>query len=297
MWLSYFAPTDDAQRQARMNAWIGYRVPFDGWPPPARGVVPPPTQSALAAENARLRVALDAATRRIETRTRLTLEVADLLAHHLRTPLGLIKGYVGTLLNTELALSGAERRECLEVIDDETDAISHVVNQIVDLALLDAGAMQVAAGPVDVARLLREAATPSATHPVRVDLPAALPAAWGEARRLRQVLGELLDNARHFSPPGCPILLTARLTPDGHAVRVTVRDHGPGLPAAVLPRVFDPFYRAEDGHHRRDSGAGLGLTLARGWIEAHGGTIWAENVPGGAAFHFTLPTAAAAARR
>jgi two-component system sensor histidine kinase KdpD len=297
MWLSYFAPTDDAQRQARMNAWIGYRVPFDGWPPPARGVVPPPTQSALAAENARLRVALDAATRRIETRTRLTLEVADLLAHHLRTPLGLIKGYVGTLLNTELALSGAERRECLEVIDDETDAISRVVNQIVDLALLDAGAMQVAAGPVDVARLLREAATPSPTHPVRVDLPAALPAAWGEARRLRQVLGELLDNARRFSPPGCPILLTARLTPDGHAVRVTVRDNGLGLPATVLPRVFDPFYRAEDGHHRRDSGAGLGLTLARGWIEAHGGTIWAENVPGGAAFHFTLPTAAAASRR
>jgi signal transduction histidine kinase len=170
-------------------------------------------------------------------------------------------------------------------------------DQIVDLALLDAGAMHVAAGPVDVARLLREAATPSPTHPVRVDLPAALPAAWGEARRLRQVLGELLDNARRFSPPGCPILLTARLTPDGHAVRVTVRDNGLGLPATVLPRVFDPFYRAEDGHHRRDSGAGLGLTLARGWIEAHGGTIWAENVPGGAAFHFTLPTAAAASRR
>ena len=297
MWLSYFAPTDDAQRQARMNAWIGYRAPFDGWPPPARSYVPPPTQPALAAENARLRGALEAANRRIETRTRLTLEVADLLAHHLRTPLGLIKGYVGTLLNTDLALSGAERRECLEVIDDETDAITHLVNQIVDLALLDAGAMHIAAGPVDVARLLREAATPAPTHPLRVDLPGALPAAWGDARRLRQVLDELLDNARRFSPPGCPILLAARLTPDGHAVRVTVRDSGPGLPAAVLPRVFDPFYRAEDGHHRRTPGAGLGVTLARGWIEAHGGEIWPENVPGGAAFHFTIPTAAASATR
>jgi len=294
MWLSYFAPTTDAQRQAHMNAWIGYRAPFNGWSPPARGYVPPATQSALAAENARLRAALDAATRRIETRTRLTLEFADLLAHHLRTPLGLIKGYAGTLLNTDLALSGAERRECLEVIDEETDAISHLVNQIVDLALLDAGAMHITAGPVDIAGLLRETVSPSPTHPVRVDLPAALPAAWGEARRLRQVLGELLDNARRFSPPGCPITLTARLTPDGQSVRVTVRDSGPGIPAAVLPRVFDPFYRAEDGHHRRASGAGLGLTLARGWIEAHGGAIGAENAPGGgAAFYFIIPTAAA----
>jgi two-component system sensor histidine kinase KdpD len=298
MWLSYFAPTDDAQRQARMNAWIGYRAPFDGWPPPARGYVPPPTQAGLAAENARLRLALDTATRRIETRTRLTLELADLLAHHLRTPLGLIKGYVGTLLNTELALSGAERRECLEVIDDETDAISHLVNQIVDLVLLDAGALPIAAGPVDVGRLVCEAATPSPTHPVRMDLPAALPVAWGDGRKLRQVLGELLDNARRFTPPGSPITVAARLTPDGQAVRVTVRDSGPGLPATVLPRVFDPFYRAEEGHHRRTPGAGLGLTLARGWIEAHGGAIWAVNHPaGGAAFHFTIPTAAAAGPR
>ena len=295
MWLSYFAPTDDAQLQARMNAWIGYRAPFDGWPPPARGHVPPATQTGLAAENARLRAALDATTRRLETRTRLTLELVDVLAHQLRTPLGLIKGYVGTLLSADLVLSAMERHECLEVIDDETDVISHLVNQLVDLAVLDAGAVHLDSGPVDVARLVGEAATPSPSHPIRLDLPPALPAAWGNWRKLRQVLGELLDNARRFTPLGSPITIQVRLSTDGHAVRVTVRDSGPGLAAETLGRVFEPFYRAAGGNHRRVAGAGLGLTLARGWVEAHGGAIWAENAPdGGASFSFTIPTAAAA---
>jgi two-component system sensor histidine kinase KdpD len=257
--------------------------------------VPPATQTALAAENARLHAALEAATRRLETRTRLTLELADVMAHQLRTPLGLIKGYVGTLLNSDLILSAHERHECLEVIDEETDAISHLVNQLVDLVVLDAGAVRIAAGPVDVARLVREAATPSPTHPVRLDLPAALPAAWGDGHKLRQVLDELLENARRFTPPGCLITIQVRLTSDGHAVRFTVRDNGPGLPAEALGRVFEPFYRAAGGHHRRVAGAGLGLTLARGWVEAHGGAMWAEPAPdGGAVFSFTVPTAAAA---
>jgi two-component system sensor histidine kinase KdpD len=297
MWLSYFAPTDDAQLQARMNAWIGYRAPFDGWPPPARGHVPPVTQSGLAAENARLRAALDAATRRIETRTRLSLEMVDPLAHHLRTPLGLIKGFVGTMLNTDLLLSAHERQECLEVIDEETDILSHLVDQLLDLVILDAGTARVAARAVDVAALIHEAATPAPTHPLRLALAPALPAVWGEARKLRQVLAELVENARRFTPPGTPITLGAELTADGHAVRFTVRDAGPGLAAEVLPRVFDPFYRATGGQHRRIAGAGLGLTLARGWVEAHGGKMWAENAPdGGAAFHFTIPTAASRRR-
>lgn len=298
MWLSYYTPTDDAQLKARMNAWIGYRAPFDGWPPPApQGYVPPATQSALAAENARLRAALEVANRRIETRNQLTLDFANLLAHHLRTPLGVIKGYVGTMLSTNLALSGTERYEFLDVIDEETDNLTHLVNQIVDLALLDAGAVRITAERVDVAGLLREVATTFPTHPIRVALPAALPAIWGDAPQLRQVLSELVDNAQRFTPPGSPITLSAQLTTDGHMVQLTVRDSGPGLPAEALKPIFGPFYWADGGMHRQMAGAGLGLTLARGWVEAHGGMIWAENnADKGLSFHVTLPTAAAAGR-
>jgi two-component system sensor histidine kinase KdpD len=189
-------------------------------------------------------------------------------------------------------------REFLEIIDEETDAVSRLVNQVVELARLEGGTLRLDAGPVDLARLVREQVSRArrpALPPVRLDLARGLPAAWGDRARIEQALAELLDNAARHSPPGAGIAVAARAVGDGAAVQITVQDSGPGIPATALPRLFEPFFRVEPGDSRQGGGVGLGLYLARGWIAAHGGRLWAENTPGGGAtFHFTVPTVAAA---
>jgi signal transduction histidine kinase len=297
MWLSYYVPSGDAELNGRFSAWIGYRPAVAS--PVAELRAARAANAALAAENARLRAALDDTSRRLADRDHYRLEQVDKIAHQVRTPLGLIKGYIGTLLNNELRLDPASRQECLQIIDEEVDAVSRVINHLVDLARMDAGALQLDTGPVDLGRLVRDRALRKqggpTTHPLRVELAAGLPAVWGDRARLEQVLDELVDNATHFSPPGSPIAIQGRLTADEQAVQITVRDSGPGIPAEALPYLFAPFYRAAQGDSRQGGGVGLGLALAYGWIEAHQGRLWGENrADGGAAFHFTVPTVAAA---
>jgi two-component system sensor histidine kinase KdpD len=123
-------------------------------------------------------------------------------------------------------------------------------------------------------------------HPVSTDLPATLPPVSIDGALIQQVFLNLLDNAVKYTPEGCPIEITARAS-DGE-VTVSVADRGPGLPADVLERIFEKFYRAKTAARR--GGAGLGLTICRAIVQAHGGRIWAENRPGGGlVFHFTLP--------
>ena len=296
MWLTYYVPGGDAELNGRLSAWSGYRTavaPLNAELRAARAA-----NMALAAENTRLRTALDEATARLAEREGRIREQVYTVAHHVRTPLGLIKGYVGTLLNGDLALDARGVREFLEIIDEETDAVSRLVNQVLELARLESGPLRIDAGPVDLACLVREQVSRArrpALPPVRLDLARGLPAAWGDRARIEPVLAELLDNAARHSPPGAGIAVRARPTFDGGAVQVTVQDSGPGIPPAALPRLFKPFYRVAPGDSRQGGGVGLGLYLAHGWIAAHGGRLWAENAPeGGAAFHFTVPTVAAA---
>jgi two-component system sensor histidine kinase KdpD len=123
-------------------------------------------------------------------------------------------------------------------------------------------------------------------HPVHVRLPPDLPLVPLDAVLIEQVLVNLLENAVKYTPSGTPIEISA--VAESNVVRVEVADRGPGLPVGEELRVFDKFYRAPETVAR--SGIGLGLTICRGIITAHGGRIWAENRPGGgAAFRFTLP--------
>jgi two-component system sensor histidine kinase KdpD len=124
------------------------------------------------------------------------------------------------------------------------------------------------------------------THPVKVSLPSDLPLVPVDAVLIEQVFVNLLENAAKYTPVGTAIEITADVE-DG-AIRVSVEDRGPGLPSGEETRVFDKFYRGSSA--APGSGIGLGLTICRGIIMAHGGRIWAENRPGGgAAFRFTLP--------
>jgi two-component system sensor histidine kinase KdpD len=214
------------------------------------------------------------------------------LAHDLRTPLTAIRVAAG---NIKLpGLSGPERLEQSDVILSETERLTRLFQNILDMARLDAGAVTaearvthpseiVAAARAQVEQMLQ-------AHPVDVSLGDDPPVRL-DPRLIATALAHLLENAAQYAPAGSPIHVTARL--NGDALTIAVRDEGPGLSPGDLPRVFERFYRGDATRARR-AGTGMGLAIARGLLAVAGGRIWAENPPqGGALFTFVVPATAA----
>ena len=217
------------------------------------------------------------------------------VSHDLRTPLTAIKAAAANLLSTDVEWSAAAREEFLQAIDRESDRLSRLVGNLLDLSRIEGGALRLDRDWNDLDELLREAVYRSerAAPNRRVTLThrAPLPLLRFDYMQVDRVLANLLDNALKYSPPGSRISVETRLTDD--AVIVVVRDSGPGVPSAERERIFAPFYRT-DRAERQTTGSGLGLAISRGVVEAHGGRIWVEDGPG-AAFSFTLPLEAAPA--
>ena len=219
---------------------------------------------------------------------RLRRFLAD-ASHELRTPLTSIRGYA------ELFRPGAARRpddleKAMRRIEDESARMSALVDELLLLARLDQGRVP-AREPVLLAELAADAcddlrtAAPDRTVILDAD-PDALVS--GDELQLRQVLANLLGNARVHTPPGTPV--DVRVAIEGALVVVEVTDHGPGLPPEGLPHVFDRFYRADPSRGRHLGGAGLGLSIVAAIVQAHGGRVGALNVPGaGARFRVELP--------
>jgi len=212
-------------------------------------------------------------------------------SHELRTPLAAIKGSASSLLAGGTAMSKADERELLEAIDSEADRLSRLVNNLLDLSRVEAGALHVESGLYSIAEVVNAAATGLgerlAVHPLTLDLPADLPLVPLDYVLIQQVISNLLDNAARYTPAGTPITVAARLESDD--LLVSVEDAGPGLPAEELAHIFDRFYRVQSSKGGRQ-GMGIGLTLARGFVEAHDGRMWASNRPGGGLrVSFSLP--------
>ncbi len=210
------------------------------------------------------------------------------VSHELRTPLAAIKGYTTTLLAEDVDWDPAARREFLQIILEETERLTRLVNNLLDLSRLEAGALVLQRQPYPLeailARVQRDLRVDS--HPISIQLPPDLPPVDVDPARIEVVFRNLLDNAIRYTPPGTPITISATIA-DGVVV-VRVHDEGPGIPPEHRERIFDRFYRIPG--HIRSSGAGLGLAICKGFVEAHGGRIWlAEDGPG-ATFIFTLPT-------
>lgn len=222
----------------------------------------------------------------------LKTALLDAVTHDLRTPLTSIKVSATTLLSaggasSSLALDEEGRRELLEVINEEADRLNHFVESMVELARIEAGEMHLRRrwGAVDeiVSTALGRAAPLTARHQVIVELEDELPAVRVDAGALAEVLYTLLDNAAKYSPAGTRIRVAARRDA-GEAVRITVEDEGEGIPEALRERVFAKFFRVPgDGRKKtpRATGLGMGLAIARGIVEAHGGRIWIEAGAGG----------------
>jgi two-component system OmpR family sensor kinase len=250
-------------------------------------------------EVGRLGLALNAMLDRLETafagRTRSEERLRQFLAdasHELRTPLASIRGYA-ELHRIGATEDAAGTEMAMRRIEEEAKRMGVLVEDLLTLARLDEEP-SLRRQEVDLAALARDAAEDArATAPDRsISVDGAKSAiVSGDPHQLRQVLANLTRNALVHTPGGTPIELS--VARNGQEVSVSVRDHGPGLPADSERNIFDRFWRAEGGRERGKAGAGLGLAIVRGVLDAHGGRISAENAPdGGAVFVVRLPSSA-----
>lgn len=249
-------------------------------------------QIAIALEQARAREEADLARAQADAE-RLRNAILSAISHDLRTPLAGIVGAASALVDGAEALPPATRQDLAQGIVEEAERLRLLMTNLLHAARLDAGAPSLNRtwlaldDVVDPARM--RLASRLADHPLTIDLPADLPLLHADATLLELVFGNLLENAARHTPAGTPVLVRASRA--GDRVAVEVSDRGPGLPPGEEARVFEKFRSFAD--RSRDGGTGLGLAIVRGVIEAHGGTILADNQPGsGARFRFTLPLAA-----
>jgi len=245
-------------------------------------------QSALALERAMLAARAQQEQVEIEAE-RLRTSLLSSLSHDLRTPLGAITGAASSLLEGRVT-ADATRQDLLKTILEEAQRMNRLIGNLLDMIRVESGALQVQKEwqpleePVGVALIRLEDRLRD--HPVTVNLPADLPLVPVDEVLIEQALINLLENAAKYTPAGTPIEISA--VPLDGMVRVDVADRGPGFATGEETRIFEKFYRAPSGVGT--SGVGLGLTICRGIVTAHGGSIWAENREGGGAvLRFTLP--------
>ena len=225
---------------------------------------------------------------------RLRTEVLGAVSQELRTPLTTIKGSTATVLGSPSALDPAETHQFFRIIDEQTDHIRDLMNNLRDVTQIEAGTFSIDSRPTIMADVAVEARNTflsgEAKNQVVVDLPPDLPTVMADRQRILQVLNNLLANASKYSNEASTVRVTA--SREGPCVAVTVSDEGRGVSAEHLPHLFRKFAWIDHEEGKTESeGAGLGLAVCRGIVEAHGGHISAESAgPGfGTQITFTLP--------
>jgi two-component system sensor histidine kinase KdpD len=247
-------------------------------------------QIALAVERAQLREEA--------LRVRLTEEVERLaktlvaaVSHDLRAPLASIKASSSTLSDAEIDISLEARQSLAKLIDVQADRLAELVQSLLDMSRIQAGVLEPRCTVVSLSDLVKSVVgdlTPAVRgHAVIVAIPDDLPPVDVDVVLISRVLANLLTNAARYSPKGTSITIRAKST-DTTTIEISVTDHGPGVSRDRQEEIFGLLARRDD-----DAGAGLGLTIAKTFVEAHGQRIWVDDAPeGGARFCFTLPVAA-----
>jgi K+-sensing histidine kinase KdpD len=215
----------------------------------------------------------------------------SVISHELKTPVALIKGYVGTLRREDAVWEREIVQDSLEIIEEEADRLAQMIENLLDATRLQAGGLKLTQTDLylpDLAeRLAERFRTQSDIHTIEVDFSEDFPVVLADETRLGQVLSNLISNAIKYSPRGGVIRVTGQVHPA--QVVVCVSDQGPGIAPGDAPHVFDRFYRSDQAS-RTTKGAGLGLYLSRAVVEAHGGRIWVvSKSEEGAKICFSLP--------
>jgi len=250
-------------------------------------------QIGLTVERVQLReVATEAEI--LQRTDELKTALLNAVSHDLKTPLASIIASAGSLLQEDIAWTDEERHEFARAIEEEAGYLNRLVTNLLDLSRIEAGALRPDKDWHDLGGLIDDVLgrlrTLTARHQVALDVPEELPPVSLDYLEISDVLLNLIENATKHTPAGTEIRVSAREARG--EVQVEVADRGPGIPPEDVQRLFDPFYRVRTAGSR-PKGMGLGLAVARGLVEAHGGRIWAENLPdGGARFAFALPLSA-----
>jgi two-component system sensor histidine kinase KdpD len=233
-------------------------------------------QPGALIERERLRgQAATARTERARSDVRSALLAA--LSHDLRTPLAGIKASVGALRTPDLPLSEADRAELLAGVEDSADRLQGLIDNLLDLSRLDAGAVVLRTAAVALDEVVPRALAGLPPGRVEVDVRPTLPLVRADAGLLERILANLVENALRHCPPETPVRITAGTIQTSVVLRVI--DRGPGVPKDRLDHIFAPFQRLGDAP--AGQGIGLGLAVARGFAEANQGTLEAEQTPGG----------------
>ena len=246
------------------------------------------SQSALALERAWLAQA-ESRARVLEESDRLKSVLLSSVSHELRTPLSTIKAASSSLRENEVSWDSPARVELISAIDDEADHLNILVGNLLDMSRIESGVLK----PKREWNILSEILGTVLVrmrhrvgeHQIEVNLPEILPLVPVDYVQMEQVFTNLVSNSVKYAPERTRICIRAFV--EDESIHVQVSNQGPQIPQAHLERIFDKFYRITAAD--RVTGTGLGLSICKGIIEAHGGRIWAENVPDGLAFNFTLP--------
>ncbi len=220
----------------------------------------------------------------------LKSEFISIVSHELKTPVALIKGYVSTLRRDDVDWEGDVMKDSLEVIEEEADRLTELIENLLDASRLQAGGMELKRSDINLQQLALRLAerfqTQTKEHEIIVDVPEDFPVVMADETRIEQVLSNLISNAIKYAPDG-EIHIIGQIHPD--QVIICVTDEGPGIAVGDMPHIFDRFYRAHETS-RKTKGAGLGLYLGRAIIEAHNGRMWADpKTDKGARICFSLP--------
>ncbi len=229
---------------------------------------------------------------------RLKSEFVATVSHELRTPMTAIRGYVDVMLMGAAGALSESQAHFLEIVKGNTERLSILVNDLLDISRIEAGRVTLSVQPLDltevadevVADVNRRAQEESKPMDVELEAPSRLPRVLADPERIRQIIGNLVDNAYNYTPAGGRI--TLKLHQVNGDVQVDVKDTGIGIPPENQPRVFDRFFRGEDPMVLATPGTGLGLPIVKQLVEMHHGKIWmtSTGIPGdGSTFSFTVP--------
>ena len=247
------------------------------------------SEAALALERARLTQA-ESRARVLEQSDALKSALLSSVSHELRTPLATIMASVTSLRSGEVEWHEEARQELLSAIEEETDHLNQLVGNLLDMSRIEAGILRPQRSwnllSEVIQSVLRRMRKKTVRHRIFVDVPEDLPLVPLDFVQIEQVFTNLLDNSLKYSPSGTTIRIGASILDDKQVI-VEVSNQGSPVPPEYLERMFGKFSRLPGVESV--TGTGLGLSICKGIIEAHGGRIWAENLPPGLAFRFTLP--------
>ncbi len=217
-------------------------------------------------------------------------DLVSTVAHELRSPLTSVKGFTATLLNKWPRFTDDQKRVMLETVNADADRVTRLITELLDVSRIESGRIEVHRELVDIPELARKViagrvAVGEPEDRFRLEAGVGLPETWLDADKVFQILANLIENAVRHGAGTVTVMVESAPDTGAPGVAVSVRDQGQGIAPELAPRVFRQFWRV-----KRRGGAGLGLFIVKGLVEAHGGTIEVHEAPGGGAeFRFTMP--------